>query len=589
MQHGKSTNKNKKRLEQIEKVSNSSDSIVESINQVIGKFNVKALFATIEQVKRNGVKPSKIATVLLILPFIGVSNIAAMIKSGLSRMSEGEKDVYYDLKNNSKLSWRHLLFGFAKRFEYLASLSDQEKTDVKQNIKQIKALIFDDSPLEKTGKKIEGIGYIHDHVQNIYILGYKLLVCGYWDGVSFIPLDFSLHKEKGDGKLKKAKVRLEKQRARVKKQKQEVSLHQKKLQAKKEIQKEAQNMLQAKTNKTNKKQVLGCKKAVAKAEHRLQKIEAELARMEQQQQFLMNELSEIKANYREGGLDKKEIINQYKKERERNTPTYKRKQELSSSKIDSVIKMIKRVLRKGFDFDYILTDSWFFSAKLLKAVLSAKRKIHLVSMAKISNAKYMLVAKKKYYAPKQIVALYERKHSHISRKYKAKYITFVAHYQGIEVRIFLVSFGNSSWRMLVTTDLRMNFVQIMEVYKIRWTIEVFFKESKQHLLLGKSQSLDFDAQIADITLSLMRYILLSYYERIHYGYTIGALFRNIKQASIEENLVADITIYFFALVNVFANRAGIDLITFYEDLLTDPQAGIILKRLNLNLENMAAS
>lgn len=174
MQHGKSTNKNKKRLEQIEKVSNSSDSIVESINQVIGKFNVKALFATIEQVKRNGVKPSKIATVLLILPFIGVSNIAAMIKSGLSRMSEGEKDVYYDLKNNSKLSWRHLLFGFAKRFEYLASLSDQEKTDVKQNIKQIKALIFDDSPLEKTGKKIEGIGYIHDHVQNIYILGYKL-------------------------------------------------------------------------------------------------------------------------------------------------------------------------------------------------------------------------------------------------------------------------------------------------------------------------------------------------------------------------------------------------------------------------------
>jgi hypothetical protein len=70
---------------------------------------------------------------------------------------------------------------------------------------------------------------------------------------------------------------------------------------------------------------------------------------------------------------------------------------------------------------------------------------------------------------------------------------------------------------------------------------------------------------------------------------LGALFRNIKQDSIVENLVADITIYFFALLNVFANRAGIDFIVFYEDLLTDPQAGIILKKLNLSLENMAAS
>jgi hypothetical protein len=417
------------------------------------------------------------------------------------------------LKNNEKISWRQLLFGFAKRFYYLTNLSEQESKDMKQRIKQIKALIFDDSPLKKTGKKIEGMGYIHDHVQDMYILGYKLLVCGYWDGVSFIPLDFSLHREKRDGKLKKAKARLEKKRARVKKQKQEVSIHKKKLQTKREIQKEAQNKLQAKANKTNRKQVSQCKTAVVKAENRLYRMEAELIKVEQQQQFLANELSEIKANYREGGLEKKEIINQYKKERGQNTPAYKRKRELSSSKIDSVIKMIERVLRKGFEFDYILTDSWFFSAKLLKAVLSAKRKIHLVSMAKISNAKYMLVAKKKYYAPKQIIALYERKHSHTSRRYKAKYITFVAHYQGIEVRIFLVSFGNSSWRMLVTTDLRMSFVKIMEVYKIRWTIEVFFKESKQHLLLGKSQSLDFDAQIADITLSLMRYILLSYYER----------------------------------------------------------------------------
>ena len=69
---------------------------------------------------------------------------------------------------------------------------------------KIRALIFDDSPLEKTGVKIEGVSKIHDHVTGRFILGYKILVCGYWDGDNFIPIDFSLHRERG-GELDKAR------------------------------------------------------------------------------------------------------------------------------------------------------------------------------------------------------------------------------------------------------------------------------------------------------------------------------------------------------------------------------------------------
>ncbi len=47
-------------------------------------------------------------------------------------------------------------------------------------------------------------------MKNVHILGYKLLVCGFWDGVSFIPLDFSLYKEKSGKELKKTKERLTK-------------------------------------------------------------------------------------------------------------------------------------------------------------------------------------------------------------------------------------------------------------------------------------------------------------------------------------------------------------------------------------------
>jgi len=138
--------------------------------------------------------------------------------------------------------------------------------------------------------------------------------------------------------------------------------------------------------------------------------------------------------------------------------------------------------------------------------------------------------------------------------------------------------------MLVTTDLQMSFTRIMEVYKIRWTIEVFFKECKQYLLLGKCQSQDFDSQIADTTLSMIRYLLLSYYERTHYGTTTGGLFRKLSQAAIEENLLADISIYFIELLQIFAELAGIDFITFYEELLRKPEAEQIILKMGLNSE-----
>ncbi len=58
-----------------------------------------------------------------------------------------------------------------------------------------KCLIFDDSMIEKTGRYIENVSRMFDHVTKRFVLGFKLLTMGYWDGTSFIPLDFSLHRE----------------------------------------------------------------------------------------------------------------------------------------------------------------------------------------------------------------------------------------------------------------------------------------------------------------------------------------------------------------------------------------------------------
>jgi ABC-type multidrug transport system fused ATPase/permease subunit len=49
-------------------------------------------------------------------------------------------------------------------------------------------------------KFIERISRVWDHVTGRCVLGYKLLVAVYWDGSSCIPVDYSIHREKGKKK-----------------------------------------------------------------------------------------------------------------------------------------------------------------------------------------------------------------------------------------------------------------------------------------------------------------------------------------------------------------------------------------------------
>ena len=68
---------------------------------------------------------------------------------------------------------------------------------------------------------------------------------------------------------------------------------------------------------------------------------------------------------------------------------------------------------------------------------------------------------------------------------------------------------------MLTTDLAIKFDKAYKTYATRWTIEVFHKEAKQYLNLGKCQSQDFDAQIAATTISLIQYNVLSLVRRIN--------------------------------------------------------------------------
>jgi len=87
-----------------------------------------------------------------------------------------------------------------------------------------------------------------------------------------------------------------------------------------------------------------------------------------------------------------------------------------------------------------------------------------------------------------------------------------------------------------TTDTNLGFVRMIEIYHTRWAIEVFFKEVKQLLSLGKNQSTNFDVQVAQTTITMIQYLLISLKFRQQAYETLNGLFKDLKQEYIEHKL-----------------------------------------------------
>jgi IS4 transposase len=155
-------------------------------------------------------------------------------------------------------------------------------------------------------------------------------------------------------------------------------------------------------------------------------------------------------------------------------------------------------------------DSWFISDYTLQAIRSIHGGLlHVVGMYKMDRRRFRVGDKE--YNSQTIIKMNETKKEkvHHSRKYHSKYMETVADYCGTPVKLFHIRYKNAqNWTLLLTTDLSLSFAQAMELYQIRWSIEVMYKECKQYLRLGKAQNTDFYGQIADATLTLIYYARL---------------------------------------------------------------------------------
>lgn len=430
-------------------------------------FSFSSLCSCISSVKLRGYSFESVLTILISLPFIGAASVHSMVNGVVKHHIESGKDTFYRLKNNPGICWRLILWLFAAKFKKLAETSSSSS-------QHVRCMVFDDTVIAKTGKLIEKASRVWDHVSNGYVLGFKLLLMGYWDGISFVPLDFSYHRERGKNKEKPF------------------------------------------------------------------------------------------------GLKKKEMKKQYKKKRTPGTYNHERAEEADMSKIDIAIKMFKRAISQGFHVDYVLMDSWFTCGAFINAVLSVKKQtVHLIGMYKIVKTKFTYCGGMYTYSQIRNMLGKARRCRKLGYYYKEATVFS----GGRELKLFFSKQGkNGKWKVFICTDIRLTFIKMLEIYQTRWSIEVFFKEAKQLLGLGKCQSNDFDAQIADATITMVQHILLTCKFRYENYESKTGMFARIKEEATLQRLNQRLWGLFLEVVRtVAAIFEDIDQEQLFERIMQDEQ------------------
>jgi hypothetical protein len=232
------------------------------------------------------------------------------------------------------------------------------------------------------------------------------------------------------------------------------------------------------------------------------------------------------------GLSKEIREKQYRKPANRDSIGYIRRKESDRSKMQMALSMIRRAYKHGLRASYVLMDSWFTSSQMIREIRkTAGGAMHVIGLVKLGNQKYTIEGKLMHI--RQIILSMERKHAHYCRKYKSHYIKVRTSVDSQPVVLYFIRYGHQSrWHLLLTSQTELNFVQTFELYQIRWNIEVLFKEAKQYLGLGSCQARNFDAQIADCTLTFITHTVLTLHKRFSDYETLGELFRQVQKDSL---------------------------------------------------------
>lgn len=200
----------------------------------------------------------------------------------------------------------------------------------------------------------------------------------------------------------------------------------------------------------------------------------------------------------------------------------------TQTKPDMSASMMNRAIRSGIEADYLLADAWFGTKPMIRTALELN--ICAILRMKKSKMNYRVVINGQTQQRLNAQELYT---TVVKRKWtKVRGLPWKA--VSLDVELDLAKKGEKEprwepmrllfvrglsepdeeeaskkgWALFLTTDIQLSMNKILETYALRWGIEVYFKEAKQHLGLLTEQTITFASHTASIHLCAIRYLIL---------------------------------------------------------------------------------
>lgn len=198
---------------------------------------------------------------------------------------------------------------------------------------------------------------------------------------------------------------------------------------------------------------------------------------------------------------------------------YKRRIEAFSRKPDAVVGLLDQALTAGFTADYVLMDSWFTQAPLLRKLRD--RGLPVIGMVKEMKQRYLMSGQRM-----TLGEVFQTLPKSSAKDIKGSVVVHTS--CGLPVKLVFVRNRNKKreWLAILSTDITLDDAEIVRIYGMRWSIETFFKVTKSYLKLGTEfQGRSFDQLISHTTVVFSRYLAMEYERRESSDdRTLGGLF-----------------------------------------------------------------